>query len=448
MPYPDKPLYDLLPPSWDPDGVLKALVAPSDDKIKSIADTLETFHRYVNPATCPDPALDWLADFYGFPFWAARWTNGQKRALLTAIKPLRRLRGTLTSLTTALSALGLSHKVYRLGGSYLPLTFPSPLTSGTERLFIRLPREYPYLGPQWQDSQSAVNALMPAGTEVLVCHEHFYLSVSALGNPLFQGEEYFDWQRMPFMPPASRSKVATACINAAVDQAYSAKDLYALVSSANYYFGYDEGSLFTTVGTSSPATQGQAVGAARGWIRGDLVQQSSVGNRPTMSAKGLTFTNSQWLEATFAMTDNNAFTTFVVTRPLTNQPGAFLKVGDTSPGGGWGIGVGSGTMDNPGLSLLGLHEWVNWIGTSSTLSTTSPSVLVARRASGTTELYLGSTLAATETSSINAPTSNTYINGLSPRRTNSEMSAIVSFNRALSPTEREMMIRYLNTVYL
>lgn len=186
MPYSDKPLYDSLPPNWDADGSLRALLAPSDSKLKAVADLLESWYTYVNPALCPDKALDWLASFYAIPFWANRWSSLQKRSLLLALKAIRRLRGTMTSFTMAMDALGYQYKVVRTGASYLSLKLSSPLYSGEYKAFIKLPRQYPYGGPVFQDAQAASDALLPVGTDVTICHEHFYLGLTPLSHPLFK----------------------------------------------------------------------------------------------------------------------------------------------------------------------------------------------------------------------------------------------------------------------
>ena len=93
-----------------------------------------------------------------------------------------------------------------------------------------------------------------------------------------------------------------------------------------------------------------------------------------------------------------------------NTHGALIKIGTSS--GGYGIGIGNGTWDSSGNSLIGLYEYDRWLTSSSnpTLSfNTWHHVALVIDGSGNPTLYLDGTAYAVSTGAPLAPSGMSYI---------------------------------------
>lgn len=95
----------LLPPNAT---TLERAVASTTGRI----DTLTTPLREVwNPATCPVHVLPWLAYAFGVEDWSSRWTRGQRRAVIEKSIPVKRHRGTIGAVRSAIAALDVTCRV-------------------------------------------------------------------------------------------------------------------------------------------------------------------------------------------------------------------------------------------------------------------------------------------------------------------------------------------------
>lgn len=180
-----RPVYSLIPGAWDPEGVLSSVLLPSDQKLKGIGDLLENLYTWLDPAQCPDIALDYMGWLSACPIWDEAWSPVQKRALLSAQGVLRRLRGTLGSAEIALVALGVEYDLWRPGATYMPFRMSSVMGQGGFEVFIRLGKEHPHGSQVFVEAERVARAFLPAGLKVVVCHRGLYMGISRMSHPMF-----------------------------------------------------------------------------------------------------------------------------------------------------------------------------------------------------------------------------------------------------------------------
>jgi phage tail P2-like protein len=74
---------------------------------RSQALDVEIVKRVVDPATCPEGLLDWLAFQKSVDTWSEDWPVERKRAVIAASPEVHRLKGTRKAVRLALEALGV-----------------------------------------------------------------------------------------------------------------------------------------------------------------------------------------------------------------------------------------------------------------------------------------------------------------------------------------------------
>ncbi|GGY12862.1 phage tail protein I [Massilia dura] len=76
-----------------------------------LGDVPTPLRDLVNPDTCPEKLLPWLAAELAVSPWNDQWTEMQKRGVIASAYQVHRQRGTLAALKAALSALGIAAEV-------------------------------------------------------------------------------------------------------------------------------------------------------------------------------------------------------------------------------------------------------------------------------------------------------------------------------------------------
>jgi phage tail P2-like protein len=181
----ERPVYSLVPDTWDPEGVLGHILRPTDQKLKATGDLMESLYTWLDPALCPDKALDFFSWVAGLPIWDESWTPVQKRALLSNQSALRRLRGTLYSAILAMDSLGLTYDVWRPGATYLTFSLPAVMGAGGYEIYFRLDKTHPYRSRSFIEAERVCRVFLPAGLKSVVCHRYFYLGVTRMSSPMF-----------------------------------------------------------------------------------------------------------------------------------------------------------------------------------------------------------------------------------------------------------------------
>ena len=64
-----------------------------------------------SPARCPAALLPWLAWSFGVEEWDSNWTDAQQRAAIAAALPIKRTKGTIGAVRSAVDSMGLSSQV-------------------------------------------------------------------------------------------------------------------------------------------------------------------------------------------------------------------------------------------------------------------------------------------------------------------------------------------------
>jgi phage tail-like protein len=120
------------------------LLGSLDVALAPVFATLNSIEAYVDPAIAPEDFLAWVASWIGLTF-DDRWTDAQRRALVPAMVPAYKLRGTKAGLRTVVRLFtGAEPEVIDSGGvatSTEPGGTPPPAAStATTRIRVRLPQ--------------------------------------------------------------------------------------------------------------------------------------------------------------------------------------------------------------------------------------------------------------------------------------------------------------------
>ena len=115
--------------------------------------------------------------------------------------------------------------------------------------------------------------------------------------------------------------------------------------------------------------------------------------------------------------------------------GAFMGVGTTT--NGYGFGVGGGTIDNVGNEINAIFSGVRYISTSTNYGTGWKFVTFVLNASSAPSIYVGSTLIGSYSGSPNTPTTQTTVGAGagSGRPFGGNVAQAIAYNRTLSATD-------------
>ena len=186
----NRPIFDSLPEKgYKDNSVALALTHWVDADLSSKAVQLQNFYKELDPDTCQDSMLEYLAYLNGLSgnYWDNAWNTQVKRKLIkNSHSVLWNFRGTTKALKFVLDTHELTYDLWTDGVSNLSFTMPQKLASPKLRFFIRLPVSYARNGKQWREAQRTARNFAPAIVGYRVCHEYFRLSFSQLGEPMFK----------------------------------------------------------------------------------------------------------------------------------------------------------------------------------------------------------------------------------------------------------------------
>lgn len=184
-----RPLFNRLPEKGYKDSQpTDAVTVWVDEYLVKTKQLLETFYLSLDPATCPDDQLDYLAYLVGLSgtFWDTRWSPEVKRAFINQSHVyLWRNRGTLACLKKVLDIHNLSYDIWQDGNLTLPFAMSSAFGTAKMRLYIRLPLIYLRGQQEWLEANRTARNFVPAVVKHQVCYEYFALGISRLGEPMF-----------------------------------------------------------------------------------------------------------------------------------------------------------------------------------------------------------------------------------------------------------------------
>jgi hypothetical protein len=111
----ENPVSGLLPGvngGYSENDVTRWLTSPWDSLYLKVRDDIDNFSQQLNPETCDEEYLDFLAGLCGFTgvYWDRNWDVGAKRKLLTRSQDLIwRYKGSSIVLSYVLNAFNIKH---------------------------------------------------------------------------------------------------------------------------------------------------------------------------------------------------------------------------------------------------------------------------------------------------------------------------------------------------
>jgi phage tail-like protein len=137
-------LIDMVPGVYHESPLVVGLLSGLDVALAPVFATLDALETYVDPAMAPDDFLTWLASWVGLTF-DDRWTDEQRRALVPAMVPAYRLRGTKAGLRAIVRLFTGTDPDIRDSGGVATSTEPGqaaipPAGPNIIRVRVRLPQ--------------------------------------------------------------------------------------------------------------------------------------------------------------------------------------------------------------------------------------------------------------------------------------------------------------------
>ena len=184
-----EPVLGLLPnKGYQDNEVVAAVLGAVDDKLTQWQQLLATFHETLDPATCPDGYLDYVAFLFGLsfsPYWDGSWSPSTKRAILAVQAWLRRYRGTVAAIKKVLGIQGVTFSYWQDSALVLPFPLPSVIGTARQKLYVLLPKTVGRTNREWRETVRTVKGYCPATTESVVAYMGFILGQSQFGEPVF-----------------------------------------------------------------------------------------------------------------------------------------------------------------------------------------------------------------------------------------------------------------------
>lgn len=184
-----QPLYHRLPEvGYKDNPVASWLTQWVDHEWMLAKTTMEQWYRELDPSTCKETSLDYLAALLGFSdgYWDSSWSASQKRAVLGQTRVLWQYRGSKLAITTIIQALDIRASLwYR---DRLVLSFDLPAIFGKNNLIVNLtvPLEVRRNSREWLEVDRVRKLYLPAITASKTTYNKFYFGFSQIGEPLYK----------------------------------------------------------------------------------------------------------------------------------------------------------------------------------------------------------------------------------------------------------------------
>ncbi|MFB2876860.1 phage tail protein I [Floridanema aerugineum] len=188
-----RPVFYRLPEkNYQDNEVADALTSWTDSKLVEKKEQLENFYKYLDPDTCPDHLLDYLAFLVGMSgnYWDVKWSAKVKRDFIRyAHVFLWRTKGTLACIKKVLDIHELEYDIWSKARLYL--TFKMGVNakmyeSERLRLVVRVPFKYPRQRENWKEVERSLRNYAPAVVETKVSYPYFNMGTSRIGDLMFE----------------------------------------------------------------------------------------------------------------------------------------------------------------------------------------------------------------------------------------------------------------------
>lgn len=183
-----RPVYARLPEyAYQDNAVADWLTQWVDSYLSNTAMTLQNFYKELDPTTCQDSSLDFLASLVGLvgSFWDTRWSSVVKRAFITNVGLIFATRGTKTCLQLVISIFKYQYSIWVSGQLVLPFKMSGTFGSSNLVFYLRLPLKYRYKATEWTECERLLKNYAPVVVENAVTYEKYYTGFSRLGQPMF-----------------------------------------------------------------------------------------------------------------------------------------------------------------------------------------------------------------------------------------------------------------------
>lgn len=185
-----RPVFERLPVKGYQDNVIAdAVTSYYDEKLVGVGTFIENLHLSLNPDTCPESYLDWLAFMVGMtsPYYDNQWLVPVKRKAVKAANDIFRLRGTLPGIKKALDIHSFEYILYNSNDLILPFTFGVNNVFGkkSDSTRIVMPLKYSRQGYEFTEAQKVADNYSAIVNPISPCYDRFYLGFSVFDDPLF-----------------------------------------------------------------------------------------------------------------------------------------------------------------------------------------------------------------------------------------------------------------------
>jgi hypothetical protein len=190
-----KPVSGILPEKGYQDNcVIQWLLEYPDAELTKWQQLLSTFHSALDPATCQEGYLDYVAFLFGLsrsPYWVKDWSTPIKRAILANQAYLKKFRGTLDAIKKVLTIQGITYAYYQDAPLLIPFKLPGLFGAGKMRILILMPSLTSRTGREWREARRTLKGYSPAVVESKVAYQGFIFGRSVLGDPIFPSGSTF-----------------------------------------------------------------------------------------------------------------------------------------------------------------------------------------------------------------------------------------------------------------
>lgn len=164
------------------------LTAHSDLTLVQTKTKILDLPRQLNPNTCDESFLDFLAILNGFTgeYWDTKWTTTQKRSILTEANWIWENKGSKMVLEYLFNVFAIESTIWEAAGFYAGVTLlPATIGEPDFRYMVTLPLKYLRNSPEFKLAEKLNNLFGPVVCESRACYVKFYAGFSVAGDPCF-----------------------------------------------------------------------------------------------------------------------------------------------------------------------------------------------------------------------------------------------------------------------
>lgn len=186
-----RPTFERLPVrGYQDNPVADALTQYYDEKLVAVGTQVENLYLNLNPDSCPESFLDWLAFMVGMvtPYYDVAWSISVKRKAVKSANDIFMLRGTLPGVKKALNIHNFDYTLYTSDDLKLAFVFggdTSKFGKRSETTRIVLPLKYNRNGYEFNEANRVSENYTSVANPVLPCYDKFYIGFSVFDDPLF-----------------------------------------------------------------------------------------------------------------------------------------------------------------------------------------------------------------------------------------------------------------------